>query len=1020
MSVIFLYYAKLQSVDIMRAQSNVTTVSFVAFVLFVLIFSFAPPFVIAAETIRVDSIPSFDWTLETTDGAAIGSSPYVPMSYVAEKEWYESAFYQGAEEWVRVGRDWQHPSESSASSRAFTAPRAGRIAISGSAFKAHADEKTDGVDVSILLNDKTFFTEHIEGGDSKGLRYHIETEVAFGDVVRFIVSRHDKHLCDTTRFDPSISYLDGAQERYAASDGFDKRDSDEGKLWSYETLPDKKGFDRPLPDNYGKDFGATIRYEWLREDRIEPNGAARYRSCALKHRELARALLDDLSESLEPETAKELDAQLKMLESADVESLGPVDSEKYYAEVRGLKRKIVFSNELYRDYPLLFVKRVPTSYNHLVMQYFGWRARKGGGIFRLDKLGESLEARDIFDGKLANGSVLEPRLSYDAKKIVFSFVDLSQDKEYDPYQVHFSDPDDAFYHVWSANVDGTELKQLTSGSYDDITPTFLPDGKIAFSSTRRRGYARCFWWGFGKRWHVYTIHTMNADGSGVKTLSWHDTNEWFPEVANDGRIVYARWDYIDRDAVTHQNLWTMRQDGANPSALWGNAASAPHCLFQARAIPNSGKFVATASAHHSSTGGPIVVVDPSVSTDGQDALRRITPEVKFPEAESLELSEYYDSPFPLSEKYFLVSYSYKPTRWEWDPGQDRDALGIYALDVFGNRELIYRDPNFSAVTATPLFERETPPVWASQLPENAPDYGRMAVVDVYKGLGPNVKRGTIKELRVVQLFPKTTRDSDDPPIGKAREENGRAVLGTVPVEEDGSAYFQVPARTPFYLQAIDQDGFAYQTMRSLTYLQPGENIACVGCHERNDASDSSGREAYSADASHTLAMKREASILTPGPLGGRPFAFPHDVQPILDAKCLSCHNEERAEGKIDLTGKPEGEGKDAFTRSYMTLMNDRDFWGEGTNPKNAAEALVPRFGGRNQIQVTEPGGMYGALGSRLMKMLRDGHADVNLTDDEIRTLAAWIDLNAIFYGVDNPEGQKIIIEGGVPPMPEIQ
>ena len=101
-------------------------------------------------------------------------------------------------------------------------------------------------------------------------------------------------------------------------------------------------------------------------------------------------------------------------------------------------------------------------------------------------------------------------------------------------------------------------------------------------------------------------------------------------------------------------------------------------------------------------------------------------------------------------------------------------------------------------------------------------------------------------------------------------------------------------------------------------------------------------------------------------------------------------------------------------------MNDRDFWGEGTNPKNAAEALVPRFGARNTIQITEPGGMYGALGSRLMKMLREGHEDVKLSDEELRTIAAWIDLNGIFYGVDNEEGQKIILNGGVAPMPEIR
>ncbi len=976
---------------------------------------------LASEVVRVDSIPAFDWPLETTEQNVELSSPYKAMTYIENAEkWYGSTFYQGAEQWARVGRDWQHPSEAAASARTFTAPRDGELAIAGRVAKLHIDKNSDGVVAAIELNGETLFEESLAGDDDKGVRYYIRTNVKQGTKIRFIVRRGKEHFCDTTAFDPTIAYQDGAKETYVASEGFDARGDDDGKLWSYEYLPDAPTPERALPEGYGRDFGATIRYEWLREDKIEPGDAAAYRDNAIKHIKLARVLLDDLSETLDEDETEALNKRLTALEAIDARTLTPIETERYYAEVRGLKRKIVFSNELYRSAPLLFVKSVPTSYNHLVMQYFGWRAKKGGGIYVLDKPGESLAHRDLFDGKLSQGRVLEPRLSFDAKRLVFSWVDLSEDKTYDPYQVHYSDADDAFYHVYTANIDGSDLKRLTSGSYDDITPTFAPDGKILFMSTRRQGYARCFWWGFGKRWHVYTTHSMNADGSDVKTLSWHDTNEWFPEIANDGSVVYARWDYIDRDAVTHQNLWTMRPDGARPAALWGNAAPKPHCLFQARAIPNTGKYICTASAHHSSTGGPIVIVDPSVSSDGLDALTRVTPDIPFPEAESLNIPEYYESPYPLSEKYFYVSYSPRPLRWEWDPGQDADALGIYALDVFGNRELVFRDPTISAVTPTPILERDTPPVWASQLPQDAPEFGYMSVVDVYKGLGDNIERGSIKELRVVQLFPKTTRDADDPPIGMAREENGRAILGTVPVEEDGSAYFCVPAKTPFYLQAIDRNGNAYQTMRSLTYLQPGEKISCVGCHERNDAGDASGLETYSADASHTAAAKREASVLTPGTLGGRPFAFPHDVQPILDSKCLECHNESRKEAGVDLTGAPEGEGKDAFTRSYKALMSDRDFYGDGTNPTNAAEALVPRFGARNQIQVTEPGGRYGALGSRLMKLLREGHEGVELSDEQLRVLATWIDLNAIFYGVDNEEGQKAILEGKTPVMPEIQ
>ncbi|MCR4411501.1 MAG: hypothetical protein NUV77_03635, partial [Thermoguttaceae bacterium] len=164
--------------------------------------------------------------------------------------------------------------------------------------------------------------------------------------------------------------------------------------------------------------------------------------------------------------------------------------------------------------------------------------------------------------------VLEPRLSYDARRVVFSFVRVTSESR-DPNRLA-NDVDDGFYHIYEVGIDGSNLRQLTEGPYDDLMPTYLPDGGIAFSSTRRRGYARCFGGQFSPRWHVYTLHRMEADGSNLRTLSFHDTNEWFPAVSNSGMIVYSRWDYIDRDAVTHQNLWATRPDGTNPFALWGN------------------------------------------------------------------------------------------------------------------------------------------------------------------------------------------------------------------------------------------------------------------------------------------------------------------------------------------------------------------------------------------------------------------------------------------------------------------
>jgi cytochrome c553 len=229
----------------------------------------------------------------------------------------------------------------------------------------------------------------------------------------------------------------------------------------------------------------------------------------------------------------------------------------------------------------------------------------------------------------------------------------------------------------------------------------------------------------------------------------------------------------------------------------------------------------------------------------------------------------------------------------------------------------------------------------------------------------------------------------------------------VPVEPDGSARFEVPALKPVLFQALDRNGQAYQTMRTLTYVQPGEQIACHGCHENRRMAVPNLRVA---------AMDRPASKIDPGLLGGRPFSFVEVVQPVLDQHCVHCHNTADPQGQIDLSGTPH----DGFTRSYWALCGDRDFWGKGTNLQNAAEALVPRFGGRNQIQVTPPGGLYGARGSRLMKLLRAGHYDVRLDDQDFRRLAAWIDCNAVFYGAYEPDRQARQLNGQVIPMPDIQ
>ena len=685
-----------------------------------------------------------------------------------------------------------------------------------------------------------------------------------------------------------------------------------------------------------------------------------------------------------------------------------------YLRTRLMKRAALLADPTLNFGKLLFCTRRNPSWTHEVAQYFGWRQRPGGSLFVLDKPGVSLACRDLIAGQLPAGNILEPRLSYDAKKILFSFV--ATDGALDPRTLprNETDTNHHYYHLYEIGADGTGLRQITNDSYDDLMPEWLPDGGIAFVSTRRRATSRCFWWGYSDRWHSYTVFRMNPDGSDIQQLSWNDVNDWFPAVANSGHLLFARWDYIDRDAVTHQNLWSMRPDGSNPMAVWGNETPKPHCTFQAKAIPGSSKIVCVASAHHAITGGPVVLIDPTVDNNSQEALTRLTPG-HYPECERGPNGEWYNAPWPLSEQLFLVAYSrdtltYEPTRHNPDY-----ALGLYVLDSQGNRELLYRDGMIGSTCPTPLAPRPMPP----ELPSvsntllAARGQGEMFLSDVYEGL-PKAVRGTLKQIRVVQIFPKTTRDSMVPRIGVAGEENTRAILGVTPIEADGSARFLVPAGKPILLQVLDAHGFAYRTMRSSTSLMPGERVSCVGCHENK-------MTVSAAALKMVAAMKRPAVELVPTAESGRPYGFVENVQPILDAKCAACHNDKEAKGGINLSRTLTGDN--GYTASYATLCYTKGADGKTVRriAKKSGRPLVTCFPMRNQIQVTPEGGADGAIGSGLVQMLKAGHGEVKLTAEELCRIATWIDLNAVFYGVYEPEEQLAMQREGKPvPMPEIQ
>ncbi|MDR1268452.1 MAG: hypothetical protein LBK82_02900 [Planctomycetaceae bacterium] len=699
--------------------------------------------------------------------------------------------------------------------------------------------------------------------------------------------------------------------------------------------------------------------------------------------------------------------------------------ENHWLLLHRLRREMVLSNPLFNTGQLLFAKHVPSAMSHQLTQVYGYAARPGGGLFVLESPGHSMRVRSLTDGKFPHGNFMQPEIRYDGGKIYFAFCEAATS----PKQWRDPETMNRHYHLYEMNTDGSGLRQLTEGQYDDFNPTPLPDGKLIFVSTRRGGFHRC---GSGPC-NVYTLTTLdlnnnnNNDNNKPQTISFHETNEWDPVILNDGRVLYTRWDYVDRDAVFYQQLWTVRQDGTNVRIYYGNNTFVPCGTWEARPIPNSDKTMATAAPHHGMTAGSVILIDPSRGVDGNEPITRLTPDARFPECEAvlahgialpeasgfdspvraywdalnrsdrpgnrvLEPTEQerrfpghcYKSPLPLSETYFIVSYSFDQLRGEPGPNIP-NMFGIYFADAFGNKELIYRDPNISSVWAKPLAARPAPPVLNSGTNESEAT-GTFYLQNVYESWlkFPEGDENKITALRLVQVLPKTTPNANNPMVGAANASPGKQVLGTIPVEEDGSAYFEVPAKIPLLFQALDSKGRAVQTMRSLTYLQPGEKTSCIGCHEN--------RMQTLTPNTVSLAMKRLPSTIVPGPDGSRPFSYPILVQPVLNRHCVSCHNTgktEKEHGNIILTGEPERH----FSRSYNALINRVAYTAWGMSYGNYEPATEP-----NQ---------FGARGSSLTKLLDNGHYNVQLSEDDWNRLNTWMDANALFYGTFEPKDQAL-------------
>ncbi|GHT22325.1 hypothetical protein FACS189419_04720 [Planctomycetales bacterium] len=741
------------------------------------------------------------------------------------------------------------------------------------------------------------------------------------------------------------------------------------------------------------------------------------------------------------ELATRLQSQFKELtftdELAALENLAKEtgDIKATYLKVREVKRTIAFKNPLIDfDRILLIDNPYPhgkpgdatDEWGHEARHRNGYMAEQGGRLLTVG-LHPGSEVKDLLPDN--HGSYWRPDVSFDAKEILFSYQPIGEKS----------------FHLYRVNSDGANLRQLTKGDYDDLDPIFAPDGKILFCSSRQHSYVRCM-----PMTHSFALTRCDSDGKNIYVISANGEPEYLPSIMNDGTVGFTRWEYTDKALWRVQSLWTANPDGTNQKILWGNQSVWPDVLTEVRAIPNSNKAMFTAVGHHAWFNGSIGTVNPGKGLDYPNGLSRITRDVEWPEvgngpADPAPEYDYhnagkffaYKTPYPLSEEYFLVSaregeHLYSGAHNNW-------YFRLYLMDVYGNKELIFRG-NYNAYHAIPLKARPVPPVrpdnveWPVISSGEKPKPGLLVNPNIFDGVDPKYAeqlKKDVKALRVIQMDPKTyttwhkTVQHDGPAVGVTQAEGVKRILGTTPVEADGSVAFEIPPGEAVYFELLDGEGRAVHVMRTFTYVMPGEVRGCFGCHEGTSLTGMG----KTAGVSQGKAFAKTNHALTPPPWGSEEsISFARFVQPVLDKHCAMCHDdpESKAFQTLNMTGRPSyhrWNGNQTYTQHdispfsepYLTLVTGgkgNTAWG-GENaetmprdsrnvPRNLAGIfIVEGYNGNDpaSLATLPPYSAFSAVSPLIHNAMSGEHGNgVKVIGEDLQRLIAWVDANGPYLG----------------------
>jgi len=548
-------------------------------------------------------------------------------------------------------------------------------------------------------------------------------------------------------------------------------------------------------------------------------------------------------------------------------------------------------------------------------------------------------------------------LHFDADKICFSSVGKNK-----------------AWAVMEVKIDGSGLRQVSPDEHADVDnydPVYLPDGRIIFDSTSGYQGVPCV----SGNDFVANLHIMDANGKNIRRLCFEQDNDWYPVMLPNGRVMYLRWEYTDSAHYFSRVLMHMNPDGTDQKEYYGSNSYWPNSLFYAKPIPGSNtKFVGIVTGHHGVRRiGEMVVFDAARGRHEADgALQLIGKHGEKVVAKTIDRLvdgswPKFLHPHPLSEKYYLASAQLN----------SRASWGVYLVDIYDNMVLLKDVPGYSLYEPVPLKKTAKPRI----IPDRIDPTRKDAVVfmtDVYEGKGlAGVPRGSVKNLRIYRYEYSLRKTGGHYNIGMEGPWDTHIILGTVPVDPDGSAMFRIPANTPISIQPLDAEGKALQLMRSWTVGMPGENLACQGCHEPQNAAVPARRMA--------TAFRKPVADIKPWRGPARGFSFLREVQPVLDKYCIGCHDGGvRKDGKAipnfaDTTGK-------TFPKSYMALHP----YCRRNGPEGDYHLLTPL-----EFHVDT---------SELVQLLQKGHNNVQLDAEAWDRIITWIDLNVPALGTWTERG----------------